>query len=73
MTTSEGHSYFLKIKNFLTDKNKKIENKHLKSLFEFYIEPLLVEYLRAEYNKNDIDEKVNKAKKRFKIENDKNS
>jgi 5-methylcytosine-specific restriction protein B len=68
-----GHSYFLKIKNFLTDENKKIENKHLKNLFEFHIEPLLVEYLRAEYDKNKIDEKVNEAKKRFKIENDKNS
>jgi len=66
-----GHSYFLKIKNFLTDKI--IKDKHLKNLFEFHIEPLLVEYLRAEYDKDDIDKKVNKAKKRFKIENDKNS
>lgn len=63
-----GHSYFLNIQ-FYTEKNNEkkvsIENKHLNSLFEFSIEPLLKEYLRAEYSEDEIMAKLANAKKIF--------
>ncbi len=65
-----GHSYFLNIQFYTEENNEKkvsIENKHLNSLFEFSIEPLLKEYLRAEYSEEDIENKLKEAKKRFSI------
>ncbi len=66
-----GHSYFLNLKDYMKH-SKKIEQKYLKELFKFNIEPLLREYLRAEYPEEEIEGKLEEAKKRFKI-NDTNS
>lgn len=59
-----GHAYFLKIKNYI---NRKITQKSMNDLFEFHIEPLLTEYLRATYDEKDINKHLEEARKEFKI------
>jgi len=68
-----GHDYFLKIRNHTkqSDDKDNIDNKDLKSLFEFSIEPLLIEYLRTEYSEDEIEDKIKKAKEKFVIKTDK--
>ena len=61
-----GHDYFMKIKHH--SKKKNIENNDLKDLFEFSIEPLLIEYLRSEYNEDEIEKHIETLKNSFKIE-----
>ena len=61
-----GHDYFMKIKQH--SKKKSIENNDLKDLFEFSIEPLLIEYLRSEYNEDEIEKHIETLKNSFKIE-----
>ena len=60
-----GHDYFMKIKQHA--KSPTIKNGDLKDLFEFSIEPLLKEYLRAEYSEDEIEANIEKAKKVFVI------
>ncbi len=60
-----GHSYFMNIK--LHADKKKIKNKDLENLFDFSIAPLLKEYVRAEYSEDQIENKVDEAKKIFKL------
>ena len=68
ITYEIGHAYFFKIKNFIGKKTTEIKNNHLKDLFNFSIEPLLREYLRANYDEKDIDKKLKIAKNIFSLE-----
>ncbi len=60
-----GHDYFMKI-NLHTKKNK-LKNIDLENLFNYSIEPLLKEYVRAEYSEDEIEGKLDEARKIFKI------
>jgi len=62
-----GHSYFLKIKSYI--KNKITQNC-MNELFDYHIEPLLVEYLRVEYDEKGIKQHLNEARKEFKLKKD---
>lgn len=59
-----GHDYFLKIKQHRIKEGEHIMlvNEDLKALFEFSIEPLLKEYMRSEYNEDEIGFKIKYAK-----------
>jgi 5-methylcytosine-specific restriction protein B len=67
-----GHAYFLKIEYFI---KQKMNQANLNELFEYHIEPLLIEYLRVEYDEIGIKKNIQEARKKFKLEshNDKNS
>jgi len=64
-----GHSYFMNINLHINttseSKKVKIENRHLKSLFQFSIEPLLKEYIRSQYDETEIEMHLETAKKTF--------
>lgn len=56
-----GHSFFLKITEFIT--NKSITNTAKESLFNNYLCPTLKEYLRSEVsNENDLEKNLKEAK-----------
>jgi len=40
----------------------------MNELFEYHIEPLLVEYMRTIYDDKEVKTKINEAKKIFKLE-----
>ena len=61
-----GHAYFLKISKY-TNGNK-ISQQSMNKLFDYHIEPLLSEYLRSEYNEEDIEKHVKNLKNHFKLE-----
>jgi len=68
-----GHSYFFNLEDYMGG-SKKIEQKHLKELFDFNIEPLLREYTRSEFPEEEIDQHIKTAKQKFKLAvNDTNS
>jgi 5-methylcytosine-specific restriction endonuclease McrBC GTP-binding regulatory subunit McrB len=52
-----GHAYFGKLKSISKASVEKLFNEHLS--------PLLEEYLRSEYSRKEIKDKVNEAKKLF--------
>ena len=52
-----GHAYFIKITN--------INSTQINKLWGNHIEPLLKEYLRSEYNENEIQKKLKDAKEIF--------
>lgn len=54
-----GHAYFRDIKS--------LDNKGMESLWNSKIEPLLKEYLRAEYSQDEIYNKLQEAKEIFKL------
>jgi len=60
-----GHSYFLKISKFIN--GNEIKNKSLKELFDYHIAPLIREYLRTEYNEDEIDKHLKEMKNIFSI------
>ncbi len=61
-----GHAYFLKISKY-TNGNK-ISQQSMNKLFDYHIEPVLSEYLRSEYNEEDIEKHVKNLKNYFKLE-----
>ena len=63
-----GQSYFIKIVNVLSSKSKTITETARKSVFENYIETTLREYAREVCDENEIDDKINGAKKAFGID-----
>lgn len=63
-----GQSYFMKIVNMLSSKSKTITETVRKSVFENYIETTLREYAREVCDENEIDDKINGAKKAFGID-----
>lgn len=63
-----GQSYFMKIVNMLSSKSKTITETARKSVFENYIETTLREYAREVCDENEIDDKINGAKKAFGID-----
>ena len=63
-----GQSYFMKIVNMLSSKSKTITETARKSVFENYIETTLREYAREVCDENEIDDKINGAKKEFGID-----
>lgn len=52
-----GHAYFGKLKS--------ITKNSMEKLFSDHLSPLLEEYLRSEYSKKEIKNKINEAKKQF--------
>lgn len=59
-----GHSFFMKIT--YNKKNKEIEDKHKKNLFENYLKPTLTEYLRSLYdNEKDLKTNLDNARDKF--------
>lgn len=64
-----GHSYFMKIDNYIESNNgdKEINDESKKLLFAKHIQPLLTEYLRSFESENDIDNKIEDLKKKFGI------
>lgn len=58
-----GHSYFMKL--------DKIDNKKIERLWERHLKPLLREYLRSQYSKDDIDQKLKDTEAIFTLSNDK--
>ena len=42
----------------------------MNELFDYHIEPLLVEYLRVEYDEKGIKQHLNEARKEFKLKKD---
>jgi 5-methylcytosine-specific restriction protein B len=52
-----GHAYFGKIKS--------ISKNSMERIFSEHLSPLLEEYLRSEYSKKEIKNKINEAKKQF--------
>ena len=46
----------------------KISQQSMNKLFDYHIEPLLSEYLRSEYNEEDIEKHVKNLKNHFKLE-----
>lgn len=72
-----GHAYFMKVTDYLGNKNMIRENS-LKQVWENHIEPLLFEYFRAEYDEHKAEEEIKKSKnifipKKDKVNNDTNS
>jgi len=62
-----GHSFFLKIGNTRKNNTKKITQAMLNSLFTDYLESTLKEYLRANFSEKELDDKLKKAKNKFKL------
>lgn len=62
-----GQSYFMKIISMLSSRSKTITATARKSVFENYIETTLREYAREVCDENEIDDKINGAKKAFGI------
>lgn len=60
-----GHEYFIKIKQHA--KKPEIKKSDMEDLFAFSIEPLLKEYMRAEYNEDELEKNILKAKEIFAI------
>jgi len=54
-----GHAYFKNLNS--------ITNKEINNLWESKLEPLLKEYLRAEYSQDEVMEKLSEAKDIFKL------
>ena len=72
-----GHAYFMKVTDYLGNKNMIRENS-LKQVWENHIEPLLFEYFRSEYDEMKAEEEMKKSKDKFipkekKVKNDTNS
>lgn len=72
-----GHAYFMKVTEYLGNKNMIRENS-LKQVWENHIEPLLFEYFRSEYDEVKAEEEMKKSKDKFippepKVKNDTNS
>lgn len=61
-----GHAYFLKISKY-TNGNK-ISQQSMNKLFDYHMESVLSEYLRSEYNEEDIEKHVKNLKNHFKLE-----
>jgi 5-methylcytosine-specific restriction protein B len=62
-----GHAYFLRIKEYVADKDKPIKNSHLGELFDHALEPLLKEYMRSEYDEKAVEDKLAALRKDFKL------
>ncbi len=60
-----GHAYFMKLQ--IEENSNNLKEEMLDLLWNNNIKPLLNEYLRAEYQNNEIDEKLKKAKERFSL------
>ncbi len=56
-----GHSFFLKIKDFITQR-KIITEDAMKNLFDIHLKPTLKEYLRTVYSDNEIEKYLKIAK-----------
>lgn len=69
-----GHAYFMKVTDYLNNKNMIRENS-LKQVWENHIEPLLFEYFRSEYDEIKTEKEIEKSKEKFitKEKNDTNS
>ncbi|MDD2906636.1 MAG: AAA family ATPase [Sulfurimonas sp.] len=72
-----GHAYFMKVTEYLGNKNMIKENS-LKQVWENHIEPLLFEYFRSEYDEVKAEEEMKKSKDKFipkekKVKNDTDS
>lgn len=63
-----GHSYFMNIEIPQKGQNAyKITSNNVEALFSKKLKPLIEEYLRGEYSGIEIEEKLEEAKKRFKL------
>ena len=62
-----GHSFFLKIQDIPKRNKKNISNTMMESLFKDYLESTLREYLRANFTEQELESKLNDAKKKFKL------
>ncbi|MEZ5036488.1 MAG: AAA family ATPase [Chitinophagales bacterium] len=63
-----GHSFFLKIRNYIYSGNKNITKNAKENLFDTYLKPTLREYLRSIYSEKEIDSKngyIENAKEKF--------
>ena len=58
-----GHAYFMKLK--IEDNSNNLNEEMLTELWNNNIKPLIHEYLRSEYNENDIGQYISKAKEKF--------
>lgn len=58
-----GHAYFMKLK--LENESNNLKDEMLEELWAQNIKPLLNEYLRADYQDNEIEEKLKIAKEKF--------
>jgi hypothetical protein len=58
-----GHAYFMKLR--IEDDGDNLKEEMLNELWKNNISPLLHEYLRAEYNDNEIEDKLKLAKIEF--------
>ena len=65
-----GHAYFMKVTDYLGNKNMIKENS-LKQVWENHIEPLLFEYFRSEYDEQKTEEEMKKSKEKFIPKNNK--
>lgn len=67
-----GHAYFMKVTDYLGNKNMIKENS-LKQVWENHIEPLLFEYFRSEYDEQKTEEEMKKSKEKFIPKNNKSA
>ncbi|MGB3752057.1 MAG: AAA family ATPase [Arcobacteraceae bacterium] len=63
-----GHAYFMKLQ--LEDNSDNIKEEALIDLWKNNINPLIYEYLRAECNEKDIEEKLKIAKDEFSLKDE---
>lgn len=66
MSYEFGHSFFLKIKEY-TSNRKIIEKKTVESLFENNLKQTLKEYLRSVYSENELEQKLKEAQDKLLI------
>ncbi len=64
-----GHSFFMKISDIVKNNKKndvkKITEGNKENLFDNYLSPTLKEYLRSSCSEDEIDSKLNEAKKKL--------
>jgi hypothetical protein len=60
-----GHAYFMKLQ--IEENSNNLKEEMIDILWNNNIKPLLNEYLRAEYQDNEIDEKLQSAKEKFSL------
>lgn len=60
-----GHSLFMQISNL--EKSKNIKEKNMDLLFNDFLKPTLVEYLRSYYEESELENQITEALKYFKL------